>query len=75
MFAPEEALHLGYIDRVVDPTLLDETVEAEITRLRGLDIPSYVATKARVNEHAITAIRAAIDDEMPSAVRGRAAAS
>ena len=74
MFGPEEAMRLGYLDRVVDASELDAAVDAEVARVRMLDMTSYVATKARVNEHAITAIRTAIDEEMSSASQPRAAA-
>ncbi|HEV7735593.1 MAG TPA: crotonase/enoyl-CoA hydratase family protein [Candidatus Binatia bacterium] len=68
MFSPEEALRLGYLDRVVDAAQLDAVVQEEAARLRQLDMPSYVATKARVNEHALTALRAAVAAELgPSA--------
>jgi hypothetical protein len=58
----------------VDASELDAAVNAEVARVRMLDMTSYVATKARVNEHAITAIRTAIDEEMSSAAQPRAAA-
>jgi enoyl-CoA hydratase len=64
MFGPEEALRLGYLDRVVDAGQLDETAKEEAFRLRQLDMPSYAATKARVNERALVAIRAAVEAEL-----------
>jgi enoyl-CoA hydratase len=63
LFPPEEALRLGYLDRLARPESLDEEVRAELERLRGLDAASFVATKARVNEPAIAAIRAAVEAE------------
>ncbi len=68
MVRPEEALCLGYIDRVVAPDSLAEAVRAEAARLRELDIPSYAATKARIHEHARTAIRTALDSEIRQVV-------
>jgi enoyl-CoA hydratase len=64
MFAPEEALRLGYLDRLVPPDALEECVSEEAARLRALDMPSYVATKSRINERAITAIHQAIEEEI-----------
>jgi enoyl-CoA hydratase len=64
MFAPEEALRLGYLDRVLDPDRLAGAVQEEASRLRALDMPSFAATKARINERALHAVRAALDDEM-----------
>jgi enoyl-CoA hydratase len=64
MFAPEEAASLGYLDRVVTPADLADAVAAETARLRALDLRSFAATKARINEHAIRAVRGAIDEEL-----------
>jgi len=63
MFAPEEALRLGYLDRVLEPAELDGAVREEAARLRALDGPSFAATKARINECAIRAIERALDEE------------
>ena len=63
MFAPEEALRLGYLDRVLEADRLAEAVREEATRLRALDMPSFAATKARINEPALRAIRTAADEE------------
>ena len=64
MFAPEEAMRLGYLDRVLEPDALGPAAREEAARLRALDMPSFEATKARANEHAIAAIRAAVDAEL-----------
>jgi enoyl-CoA hydratase len=64
MFDPQEALRLGYLDRVLDADQLAGAVREEAQRLRALDMPSFAATKARINERAIQAIRAAADAEL-----------
>ncbi len=64
MFGPEDAMRLGYLDRVVDPAALADEVEAEARRLRALDLSAFAGTKARVNERAIEAIRAAAEAEL-----------
>jgi enoyl-CoA hydratase len=64
LFAPEEALRAGYLDRVLDAGQLDGAVQEEARRLRALDATSFAATKARVNEHALGAIRRAVDEEL-----------
>ena len=64
MFDPEEALRLGYLDRVVEADRLRAEVEEEAERLLALDRPSVTATKARVNAPALAAIRSAIDAEL-----------
>ena len=64
LFGPEEALRLGYLDRVLAPDQLAGAVEEEARRLRALDLPSFAATKARINERALSAVRAALEEEM-----------
>jgi len=75
MFPPEEALRLGYLDRVLPAEQLDSAVQEEASRLRSLDMASFAATKARINERALQAIRAAVEDELrtidPAAAPGR----
>jgi enoyl-CoA hydratase len=64
MFAPDEALRLGYLDRVLEPDALDAAVREEAERLRTLDPRAFAATKARTNAAALAAIRAALDEEL-----------
>jgi len=67
MFAPEEAVRLGYLDRVLDEDQLAGAVQEEASRLRALDMPSFAATKARINQRALQAVRAAVNDELQAA--------
>jgi enoyl-CoA hydratase len=67
MFAPEEALRLGYLDRVLAEQEIGAAVRAEAERLRALDRASFTATKARINARALEAIRAALDAELAAA--------
>jgi enoyl-CoA hydratase len=71
MFAPEEALRLGYLDRVRDTDQFAHAVRDEASRLRALDMPSFAATKARINERGLRAVRAAVNDELRIADPGR----
>ncbi len=64
VFAPEEAMRLGYLDRVLDANELADAVKEEAARLRALDMPSFAATKARINERALDAIGAALDGDI-----------
>jgi enoyl-CoA hydratase len=64
LFAPEEALRHGYLDRVVDAAGLAGAVREEATRLRALDARHFAATKARINERVLHAVRTALDDEI-----------
>jgi enoyl-CoA hydratase/carnithine racemase len=66
MFGPEEALRLGYLDRVVEPERLAEAVEEEVARLRSLDMAHFAATKPRIHARAIRAIHAAAEEEIRS---------
>src|SRR5262245_19262545 len=67
LFAPDEAMRLGYLDRVLEPAELDAAARAEAERLRSLDAPAFAATKARCNERAIAAIRGALEEEWSAA--------
>ena len=64
LFAPDEALRLGYLDRVLDADRLEGAVREEASRLRALDPPSFAATKARINERALEAVRTAANEEL-----------
>jgi enoyl-CoA hydratase len=64
LFGPEEALRLGYLDRVLAADELGDAALQEARRLRALDPPSFSATKARINERAVHAIRAALEEEL-----------
>jgi enoyl-CoA hydratase len=64
MFGPEEAMRLGYLDRVLPADDLEAALADEVARLRRIDVASYVATKARLNQDALTAIRAGIDADL-----------
>jgi enoyl-CoA hydratase len=67
MFPPEEALRFGYLDRILDADALAGAVREEAQRLRQLDMPSFIATKTRINAYALDAIRAAVDEELRGA--------
>ena len=67
LFAPEEARRLGYLDRVLAAGELAGAALEEASRLRALDMPSFAATKARINERALRAVREAVDEELAAA--------
>jgi enoyl-CoA hydratase len=67
LFGPEEALRLGYLDRVVAADALAAAGREEAARLRALDVPSFAATKTRINERVLGAVRAALDEELRAA--------
>jgi enoyl-CoA hydratase len=70
MFAPEDALRHGYLDRVLSADQLDGAVEAEVARLRTLDMPSFAGTKSRLNAPVLHAVRAAVEEEMRAVAAG-----
>ena len=72
LFAPEEALRLGYLDRVLAADELERAVDEEAARLRALDPPSFAATKARINANLLRAVGAAIEEELADVQSRRA---
>jgi enoyl-CoA hydratase len=72
MFGPEDASRLGYLDRVLAADQLEGAVAEEAARLRALDMPSFAATKPRINGSAIQAIRTAASEELGAAGSARA---
>jgi enoyl-CoA hydratase len=66
MYAPEEAAAAGLLDRVVAPEELAAASREAAGELAGLDMAAHWATKQRVRERALDALRAAIDAELAS---------
>lgn len=64
LFPPEEARGFGYVDRVLAPDALADAVREEALRLRALDMPSFAATKLRINGQAADAVRRAAESEL-----------
>lgn len=64
LFSPEEAVAAGYLDAVVGEEEFAECVRGEADRLRKLDMPSFAATKAKVNEPAIREIESGLHQEL-----------
>jgi enoyl-CoA hydratase len=64
MYSPDEAVRVGYLDRICAPEELAASAEQEARRLRALDAPSFRATKSRVNRAVLDSVTAAIDLEI-----------
>lgn len=64
MFEPEDALAAGFIDRIVPEADLDGTVEATAVVVAKFDPAAHRLAKTRLRAQAVTAIRAAIDQEL-----------
>jgi enoyl-CoA hydratase len=67
MYAPGEAVTAGFLDRVVAPADLGDAAAATAADLAGLNPEAHVATKLRARGSALTALREAIDAELPPA--------
>ena len=64
MYSPEEAVAAGILDRVVAPQELESASRAAAEELAGLNMEAHKATKLRVREQALEALRAAIETEL-----------
>lgn len=64
MYAPQQALAAGFLDRVVAAEELREASLGEAARLGELNATAYAATKLRVRRDALEAVRAAIESEL-----------
>jgi enoyl-CoA hydratase len=66
MYEPAAAVTAGFLDRVVAPDELGEATAAVAADLAGLNPEAHAATKLRARGTALTALRAAIDAELPT---------
>ena len=67
MYAPQDAIAAGFLDRVVAAEELHEVSLREAARLGELNATAHAATKLRVRRDALEAVRAAIDSELTAA--------
>jgi enoyl-CoA hydratase len=65
MYPPAEAVAAGFLDRVVAIEELRDVSFAAAEELAGLDAAAHAATKLRVRDGAMKALREAIDAEFP----------
>jgi enoyl-CoA hydratase len=64
VYAPEDAVDAGFLDRVVAPTELAATAEHAAHELARLDLTAHARTKLRLREHALASLRAAIRSDL-----------
>lgn len=64
MLGPTEAVAAGYLDRLVAPAELGATAREIARSLASRDRTAFAATKARIRQPAIAAVRAAIAAEI-----------
>jgi enoyl-CoA hydratase len=67
MYSPRDAVGAGLLDRVLTADELDDAARQAAGQLAELDSSAYAATKMRVRQTALRAIRAAIETELGSA--------
>lgn len=65
MYPPSEAVAAGFLDRVVAIEELRDVSLAAAEELAGLDTAAHAATKLRVRDGALKALREAIEAEFP----------
>ena len=64
MYAPDEAVAAGFLDRVVPAAELDLASREAAAQLATLDPEAHQATKLRVRGEALKAVRAGINTEL-----------
>ncbi len=63
-FTPQNAVEVGFVDRVVDPSEVSAVTRGIATGMASLDMRAHAATKLRAREQTLAAIRAAIDTDV-----------
>ena len=61
VYSPDDAIAAGFLDQVVAGSDLANEARGIATRLSKLDMDAHSATKMTARDHALTAIRAAIE--------------
>jgi enoyl-CoA hydratase len=61
VFAPEDAVAAGFLDRLVSAAELAEAAAGAAAELARLDLDAHAATKLRARRLAMSALREAID--------------
>lgn len=61
VYAPDTAVEAGFLDRVVQPAELQQAARSAAEALSKLDMNAHAATKLRARDHALKAIRSAIE--------------
>jgi enoyl-CoA hydratase len=63
IFAPEDALVAGFIDKVVAPDQLRDAASNAARQLGTLHMPSHSATKLRARDRTLKSLRVALEDD------------
>jgi len=73
MFAPEEALRVGYLDVVAASDEVLPKAKEEASRLAALSPTAYAATKKRLRGRTIEHILTTLDEDLTTLLSGVAA--
>jgi enoyl-CoA hydratase len=68
MYAPEDAVAAGFLDRVVPAADVERTAREVAAQLATLPVEVHAASKLRARDHALSAIRAAIEADTAAAL-------
>jgi enoyl-CoA hydratase len=63
VYAPDDAVAAGFLDRVVAPAEVTDTARAVAAELAQLDLDAHAATKLRVREPTLAVLRESIEAE------------
>jgi len=63
VYAPDEAAVAGFLDRVVPPGELGPAAQAAADQLAKLDLAAHAATKRRIRQPVVDAIRASLEED------------
>jgi enoyl-CoA hydratase len=64
MFEPEDAVTAGLLDRVVRPDGIDRALEEVLSTLKNVNVSMHALAKVNLRQHAMAAMRQAIDDDL-----------
>lgn len=64
LYAPDDARCAGFLDRVVEPSLVLDAAREEAQRLTRIDMNAHLGTKQRVRGPALASMRAGIEQEL-----------
>ncbi|MCH7698543.1 MAG: crotonase/enoyl-CoA hydratase family protein [Chloroflexi bacterium] len=73
-YSPADAVAAGFLDRVVQPSELQDAARKMAAQLAKLDMNAHAATKLRARDNALKAIRAGIESDFGSVNRTAAGA-
>jgi enoyl-CoA hydratase len=64
MFGPEDSVTAGLLDRVVSPEDVDETLEAVLASIKGLNVPMHEIAKGNLRKRTAEEMREMIDRDL-----------